>query len=200
MESGIRITGVPNPIITQIEHLFMRKINIFALAFSAVLFPMFATSCLGDDVVDYTEWREQNDAYINQLNKNEYQTVLDDWAPQNPVYMKWHNDRSLTADELSPMANSTVNCIYELTDIEGTLLDRSYNSYTGDSIYTCLPQNSVIGFQVALMNMHVGDSVTVVIPYVSGYGATKNGSIRPYTNLIFGLKLKSIEDLLKPNL
>ena len=178
----------------------MCKRNIFAILFAACLLLPVATSCLDSDVEDYSEWREQNDNYIDQLDKTEYETVCAEWAPMNPVYMKWHNDRSLTADNLMPMANSTVDCIYELSNIEGTLIDQSYNSYTGDSIYTCSPQSNVIGFKVALLNMHVGDSVTVVIPYVSGYGLTGNGSVLPYSNLIFGLKLKAIQDFVKPNL
>lgn len=161
--------------------------------------PLLTTSCLDDNEEDYSEWRAQNDQYITQLDKTVYETVAPDWAPQNPVYMKWENDRSLTADKPIPLANSTVDCIYEVSDINGLVYDQSYSLSNPDSIFTCMPQNTVIGFEIALLNMHVGDSVSLVIPYVSGYGYTGSGAIPPYTNLIYKLKLKAIKDFVRPN-
>ena len=54
-------------------------------------------SCIKGEHDDYEAWREQNDAYLASLNTTEYELVVPDWAPQNSVYIKWHNDRSLTA-------------------------------------------------------------------------------------------------------
>lgn len=173
--------------------------NYLKLALIAAFLPLVATSCLEDDTKDYSDWRHQNDNYIAELDKSVFEPITPDWAPQNTIYMKWENDRSLTANALKPMANSTVDCIYELSDINGTIYDRSYSYSNPDSIFTCTPQSTVIGFEIALMNMHVGDSVSLVIPYVSGYGYTGSGSIPPYTNLIYKLKLKAIKDFVRPN-
>lgn len=171
------------------------KKTIVCAVLAAVLLPSMS-SCLKSDVDDYEEWREQNDAYINTIDLNEYELVVPDWAPQNSVYMKWHNDRSLTAGNLKPLSSSTVDIKYELEDIEGTSLGNSYAS--ADSVYQSKPSSNILGMWIAMTNMHVGDSVTMIIPYPSGYGAQSTGSIRPYSNLIYRVKLKAIKAYEKP--
>lgn len=163
-------------------------IRIAALGAAALA----VTSCLKDTTVDYTEWRERNDAYITAINTSEFERVSPDWAPQNEVYIKWHNDRSLTANNLVPMSNSTVNMKYEVEDIDGTFIDNSYK--LTDSTYTSKPQNNVIGFEIAVTSMHVGDSATVIIPYSSAYGSLGNGTaVKPYSDLIYRIKIKGIK-------
>lgn len=82
---------------------------------------------------------------------------------------------------------------YHLTDITGEGVDSSYNQkMNGDSIYRCLPSNQVLGFAVALTNMHIGDSVQLIIPYNAGYGNNKRANMKPYTTLIYELKLVDI--------
>ena len=48
------------------------------------------------------------------------------------------------------------------------------------------------GWQIALMNMHVGDTVQIVVPYQSGYGSTSTGKIQPYSALRFNVRLVDI--------
>ena len=48
------------------------------------------------------------------------------------------------------------------------------------------------GWKIALVNMRVGDSVRVVIPYKLGYGASGSGAIPPYSTLVFDMKLVDI--------
>ncbi len=156
------------------------------------------SSCLGSDVEDYQDWREQNDLWLDTVDMSGYDKVTATWAPYHEVYMKWYNDRSLTADSLSPLSTSTISVKYELEDIEGTLISTSYKT-NGDSLYTAVVNNNKIGFQMAVMNMNVGDSVSVIMPYTAGYGRNAQGSIRPYTNLVYRIKLVSIPALEKPN-
>ena len=40
--------------------------------------------------------------------------------------------------------------------------------------------------------MNVGDSVEIIIPYNMGYGGSQTGIIKPYSTLIFNLKLVDI--------
>lgn len=155
------------------------------------------SSCLGSDVEDYQDWREQNDLWLDTVDMSGYDKVTATWAPYHEVYMKWYNDRSLTADSLSPLSTSTISVKYELEDIEGTLISTSYKT-NGDSLYTAVVNNNIIGFQMAVMNMNVGDSVSVIMPYTAGYGRNAQGSIRPYTNLVYRIKLVSIPALEKP--
>lgn len=156
-------------------------------------------SCIHGEADDYEEWRLTNDAYITSIDTEEYELVVPEWAPQNSVYIKWHNDRSLTEKNLVAMSNSTVNIKYEVEDIEGTLLDNSYSASTGDSVYQSQPNQNVLGMWIAMTTMHVGDSATVIVPYPSGYGSQVTSSIKPYSNLIFHMKVKGIEAYESPN-
>lgn len=158
------------------------------------------SSCLEDsDVEKYEEWRQQNDAYIAAIDPNEYEKIVPTWAPQNSVYIKWHNDRNLTKDNLVAMSNSTVSIKYELEDIEGKKIENSYKAASGDSVYRSTPNANVVGMWIAMTTMHVGDSATVVIPYPSGYGSATTQNLLPYSNLIFHMKIKSIDAFEKPS-
>lgn len=158
------------------------------------------SSCMGDSTADkYEEWRQKNDAYITAINTDEYEKVVPDWAPQNSVYIKWHNDRELTKDNLVAMSNSTVSIKYELENIEGNKIENSYSAASGDSVYRSTPNANVVGMWIAMTTMHVGDSATVIIPYPSGYGSATTSSVSPYSNLIFHMKIKSIDALERPN-
>lgn len=96
------------------------------------------------------------------------------------------------------MSNSTVELKYELEDIEGTKIQDSYSATTGDSLYVTQPNQTVAGFWIALTTMHVGDSATLIIPYPSGYGSGQTASIKPYSNLIYRVKIKGIKAFEKP--
>ncbi|MDE7347259.1 MAG: FKBP-type peptidyl-prolyl cis-trans isomerase [Muribaculaceae bacterium] len=168
------------------------------VAFALLVAPLL-TSCLGgdDDKFDYTDWINQNEAYFTRMQdtigadgKKVFEKLEPVWAPGVTVLAQWHNDRSLTASNLVPMDNSTVNIKYEGRYYNGVRFDSSYSRV--DSIYTCSPNNMVVGFWTVLTNMHVGDSVTCVIPTNAGYGASSSG-VMPYSTLIFDIKLKSIK-------
>lgn len=173
----------------------MKKILILI---SALFIGAAMQSCLKDNVEDYESWRQRNDEYLNGLDLWEYQKITTNWAPFHEVYMKWHNDREKTKDNLVPMSTSTASVTYWLRDIDSVLYDTSYRT-NGDSLYTAVVNNNVTGLQIALTNMHVGDSVTLIVPYNAGYGNVANGSLKPYTNLIYEMKLVDIPALEKPN-
>jgi len=162
---------------------------------------LLMSSCLSDDGIDndYREWYQKNIDYITKVENatvngvKEYDKVVPAWDQASFTLMKWHNDRSLTASRLSPLDNSTIAVKYLLTNIEGDTIDSSYGmTVYGDSIYHCRPNQMITGFWIATTSMHVGDSVTAVIPYTSGYGASSSGSVLPYSTLIFQIKLDSI--------
>lgn len=174
----------------------LRKISPFVLAVICVAL----TSCMGKDEAErYAEWRKENIKYVNDmqaLTENGqlvYTTVRPGWAPGNFVLMRWHNDRSLTENNLVPLYNSTCNVTYRLSTIEEAV-DSSYNmTQYGDSIYRCKPSSTIPGFAIALTNMHIGDSCTVIIPYFCAYDDVATTSItKPYSTLIYQLKLVSI--------
>lgn len=172
----------------------MKKYLLIASALCAIASSL--TSCLKSDVETYEDWRNANEAFIAALDTTEYKLIVPDWAPQNSVYIKWHNDRSLTADNLVALSNSTVDIKYELEYYDGTAVENSYSQT--DSIYRSRPNNNVLGMWIAMTTMHVGDSATVIVPYPSGYGSTSNGKIKPYSDLIFHMKIKAIQAYEKP--
>lgn len=156
------------------------------------------TGCLDDDdpETNYAEWKSRNDEYVTRMEalsengEKVYTKVVPDWAPGNSVLIKWHNDRTLTQGNLSPLSNSTINIKYEMEDIDGKALGNSYSA--ADSVYQSRPNNNIIGMWAAMTQMHVGDSVTMVIPWASAYGVAGRGSILPFSTLIYHVKLKEI--------
>lgn len=159
------------------------------------------TSCLGDDdnSYDYKDWINQNETYlaekeaaVDASGKKLFEKVVPSWCPGVYVLSQWHNDRSKTAANLVPMDNSTVDVIYECLYVNGTVLDSSYSNTTyGDSVYRCKPSDNIVGFWTMLTNMHVGDSVTCVIPMNAAYGVSSTRVV-PYSTLIYNMKLKAI--------
>ena len=163
------------------------------IIFAASTLLLSATSCLDADDEDYEEWRKQNDEYIQDIDLNEYTRVIPDWAPLNSVYIKWHNDRSLTEKNLVALDNSTVNIKYEMEDILGNELSNSYSMTTnGDSVYQSQPSDNIVGMWITMTTIHEGDSVTIIIPYNSAYGTSSGSNFDPYSNLIYHMELMKV--------
>ena len=164
------------------------------LSLSLLLLP----SCLKGELDELEIWKAENDKWLETTDFSDYEKVAPSWAPQNFIYIKWHNDRKLTEKNLVPMSTSTVNTKYEMEDINGKKLGNSYSVSTGDSVFQTVPNKTITGFGAALTMMHVGDSVTIVIPYNSAYGSKTQGAVQLYTNLIYHTKLKEIVAYEKP--
>ena len=181
----------------------MKKYRRLTKALPAALLCMsgFAlTACFDDsDTVPekYKEWKQKNEQYVQdqELKTNPdgslyYSRVVPSWAPGAYSLIHWHNDRSLTANNLSPMDNSIVQITYELFNIDGERISDSFSN--PDSVYTSRPNQNIIGVWSSLTRMNVGDSVTLVIPFQAGYGERTTGGINPYSTLIYNIKLKAI--------
>lgn len=157
-------------------------------------------SCMKGDDFDYTysEWRQKNTDYITaaeaatENGEKVYQKIVPTWDKASFTLVKWHT-RGTTGSLLTPLSNSTIDVVYLLRSIEGDTIDSSYSQTVfGDSIYRCRPCDLITGFQIASTSMNVGDSVTAIIPYWSGYGVNGSGSVLPFSTLIFEIKLKQI--------
>lgn len=155
-----------------------------------------------DDYKDYADWRNENIDYITAAEiemidgQKRYEKVVPKWDPATFVLMQWHK-RGNSASSLTPLDNSTVSLKYLLTDVKGDTIDSSYSQ--PDSLYVCKPCEMITGFWVAATMMHPGDSVTTIVPYTSGYGITGSGSVKPFSTLIFQIKLDSIISYDKPS-
>lgn len=160
-------------------------------------------SCLGDgDTPDNgKKWKERNDqwlmereAELDSEGKPVYTKIGCDWDVSGYVLVKWHNDRSLTTKNLSPLYTSTIDVKYQLTNIDSVMIDNSYSRTTpADSIYRTKLSSCVAGWAIGLTQMHVGDSVTMIVPYTQGYGdVDRSNSLPAYSNLIFNIKLTGV--------
>jgi len=182
----------------------MKKLFYFAVVAVALL-PLLS-SCLGDTPGVDNEWKEKNDAWIIEKEAETdasgalvYTRVNCNWDPNGYVLMKWHNDRNSNPNQLSPIATSTVDVIYRVRNIDGLGLDSSfYRTVPADSIYRSVLNTNIQGWMIALTNMHVGDSCTVLIPYNQAYGVNSKGSVKAYSNLVFDVKLVGIPAYERP--
>lgn len=179
----------------------MKKYPII-LALSLIAGGSFISSCVdGDDnLEDYKEWRDANNAWLDEC-KNKvgadgekyYTEIIPDYQRGNSVLMHWFNDREETKGNLVPFYTSTVDVKYRLTLYNGEPMDSSFlMTENGDSIYRTKLSDVITGWAIALQQMHVGDSVEVIVPYQVAYGTIGSGRINPYSNLNFHIKLVDI--------
>lgn len=180
-------------------HISLRLLPLASL-------PLLLASCLGDEPGTDKAWRARNDAYmIEQAARTDaqgqpyYTRINCPWDPDGYVLMRWHNDRTKTSEGITPMSTSTVDVIYRVGNIDGLGIDSSYYRTTpADSVYRSVLNTNIQGWQIALTQMHVGDTCTVVIPYDQAYGINSKGSIAAYSDLIFDVKLVGIPGWEKP--
>lgn len=92
--------------------------------------------------------------------------------------------------EVSPGPRSIVTCHYKGSTINGKVFDETFST----GCPAAFRVNGLIsGFQIALVNMHVGDHWRVYIPSDMGYGKMGAGrDIPPYSTLIFEILLTAI--------
>lgn len=151
----------------------------------------------------YADWREANTEYydglrfeLDEKGNNVYTTLSPSWNPGANILIKYLNDRTLTEGNLSPMITSTVYVKYIGRLYNGVAFDSSYTATAsyGDSLFAARPSSLIEGWQIALLDMRVGDSARVVIPYNLGYGVSGSTVIPPYSTLVFDMKLADIAD------
>lgn len=176
----------------------MKKLLFFLLAL-----PLVAsfTACSDDDEETtwskYAEWREANEAWlIEQAAREEtpgkayYERIVPAWNSGVYILMRRFSNHT---ENLSPISTSIVDVKYHGRTYDDVPFDSSYlRTEWGDSIFRTSVSNVVEGWRIALQYMHVGDSVEIVVPYNVGYNSTAYGDIKPYSNLIFGIKLVDI--------
>lgn len=88
-----------------------------------------------------------------------------------------------------PTADSKVRVHYKGTLIDGTQFDSSYDR--GEPAEFGVNQ-VIAGWTEALQMMPVGSQWELYIPYELGYGSQDNGTIPPYSTLIFQVELLDI--------
>lgn len=173
-----------------------------AIAALFCLVSLFSGCDKGNDWDEYADWYVKNrDFYQSMVLRAEngtpfYTKLSPKWNPSSGVLIHYFNNRALTEGNLTPLETSTVTVKYKLSLYDGTGVDSSYNAV--DSLATFPVNGLITGWQVALNDMHVGDSCEIVVPYTEGYGADISGSIMPFSTLVFQLKLVDIPNYQTP--
>lgn len=179
----------------------------FKSIFVAAIAALFIVSCTETDDQDvnvwdkYADWREENTTWIEQqealldeAGNPVYTKVVPEWNRNGYVLMRWFNDRALTENNLVPLYTSTVDVKYYGRLYTDEPFDSSYTSISpADSVSRFQISKTIQGWAIALEQMHVGDSVEVIIPYELAYGASApSDKILPYSALKFNIKLTNI--------
>lgn len=84
---------------------------------------------------------------------------------------------------------SIVTCHYKGTLTNGRVFDSTFERDYPEAFRV---NELISGFQIALVNMHIGDHWLVYIPSEMGYGSRAAGDIPGNSTLIFEIKLLGI--------
>lgn len=122
---------------------------------------------------------EEAESFLDDNKEKEGIVVLDSGVQLEFTYKD-------STSEVSPKSDDTVVVDYTLRLLDGTVLDQ------GTAVE--FPLTSLIpGFVDAVVNMHVGDSVTAYIHPELGYGESGSNAVEPNKLLIFDITLNSIK-------
>ena len=89
----------------------------------------------------------------------------------------------------SPRNGNVVTVNYKGSLINGKVFDNSWERGYPEAFRL---NDLIVGWQIALTQMRVGDHWIVYIPYQLGYGTRDSGPIPAYSTLIFEMELVSI--------
>ncbi len=147
-----------------------------------------------DTVTQYLEWNNENVAYFNAAKtavdedgNRIYEVVKPNWDTTSCILMHYYTRGEGT---VSPYYTSFVKVCYRGEMIDGVVFDSSHVSPSNPM--TAKVSSLVNGWAVAMEKMHVGDSCRIVIPQNMGYASAPSGSVKPYSTLIFDVKLLEI--------
>lgn len=128
------------------------------------------------------EYLEKNLAFIEQMRKKEGIKELRGGVCYE-IIAQGESDRQ-------PSPRSIVTCHYKGSLIDGKVFDSSYERKCPEAFRV---NDLISGFQIALVNMHIGDHWRVYIPSDMGYGSRGAGRDIPgNSTLIFEIELIAI--------
>ena len=131
--------------------------------------------------MDNNQYKQLNEQYLVDLTAKEGLKALRGGVYYE-VLQSGDGDRR-------PNPRSKVTCHYKGMLINGKVFDSSYKR---NAPATFRVNMLISGFQIALVNMCVGDHWRVYIPASMGYGANAIGDIPAYSTLIFEIELLEV--------
>ena len=127
-------------------------------------------------------YTEKNEAFLEEIRRKEGVKELRGGVLYE-VVAEGEGDRQ-------PSPRSIVTCHYKGSLINGKVFDSSYARKCPEAFRV---NELISGFQIALVNMHIGDHWIVYIPSDMGYGDRGAGRDIPgHSTLIFEIELLAI--------
>ena len=188
-----------------------KKIYLFSLVLLALTF----TACSEtEETGRYDNWRARSEAFIDSIanvyagQQNGSITVTDEKEKLYPftdltngqtIYAKKRISRDGVKDDDKPVYTSKVSAYYRMSYFNGDVVQQTFTGAEPtefDSPAEFSLDGVISGWSYALVEMKVGDFWTLYIPYQSGYGSGtgNDGSLQPYSALVYNVKLDKIVD------
>lgn len=153
---------------------FLNK-NTCSAVLAILLTLALLSSCEKSD--KYIDWKVINDEWY-ETHKND----LDSTAESGLCFRRI--SPAANPKERQPNRGDIVEITYTGTYFDGTQFDK------GEKVEMIL-QETVPGFQEALLKMREGETWKFYIPHKIAYGSKGAGAVPPYSNLVFEITLVS---------
>ncbi|MBQ5752356.1 MAG: FKBP-type peptidyl-prolyl cis-trans isomerase [Bacteroidaceae bacterium] len=128
------------------------------------------------------EYKLKNEAFMQALRDGEEELFEISQGVLVKILKSGEGDRT-------PRSGNVVTVNYKGSLINGRVFDSSYERGYPEAFRV---SDLIVGWQIALTQMHVGDHWIVYIPYQVGYGTRASGPIPAYSTLIFEMELVAI--------
>ena len=128
------------------------------------------------------EYKQKNEAFMQALRDGEEELLEISQGVLVKILKSGDGDRC-------PRAGNVVTVNYKGSLINGKVFDSSYERGYPEAFRL---SDLIVGWQIALTQMHIGDHWIVYIPSNMGYGPKTSGPIPGNSTLIFEIKLISI--------
>lgn len=128
------------------------------------------------------EYKQRNEAFMQALRDGEEELFEISQGVLVKILKQGEGDRC-------PRGGNVVTVHYKGSLINGKVFDSSYERGYPEAFRL---SDLIVGWQIALTQMHIGDHWIVYIPYQLGYGTRDSGPIPAYSTLIFEMELVAI--------
>ncbi len=128
------------------------------------------------------EYKQRNEAFMQALRDGEEELFEISQGVLVKILKQGEGDRC-------PRGSNVVTVHYKGSLINGKVFDSSYDRGYPEAFRL---SDLIVGWQIALTQMHIGDHWIVYIPYQLGYGTRDSGPIPAYSTLIFEMELVAI--------
>jgi FKBP-type peptidyl-prolyl cis-trans isomerases 1 len=185
-----------------------KKICLFSFVLLALV---FASCSETEEVSRYDNWQARSEAFIDSIanvcNSAANQALADDDPEKIHALKDETNDQwiyvkkiiSIEEEDINkyPVYTSTISAYYRMFYFNGDVVQQNFSGtepgdFDSPSEFTV--SGLISGWQYSLMHMTEGEYWTLYIPYQSGYGSGtgSDGSLQPYSALVYNVKLVKI--------